>query len=217
MSQYDEFGKPLPAKKGMGSGLKIFLFLVVGFGVLAVVCCGIFGYFSYRVVQTAKDAVSEDPEKIRQVTGEMAQLDMPADFEPKMSMNFEIPFTGQHVKFAIWSGPSEPEVLMLMSTNVSGSSPEEIQAEFEKAMREQGQQEEGADIQVEKYEVRKFEINGQPAEFNIGQGKDQNSDRECWKVVGSFQGQDGPVFVMLIVDRESMTEEEIVQLIESLH
>jgi len=215
MSQPQEFGAAPPPKAGMGSGMKVFLILLAVFGGLAVLCCGGIGLFSYFAATTAMEAMSQDPVKIEQVRGEIADLSIPADFKPEVSMNLKVPLTDQHIRFVVYTGPQDPTMLMLMSMSFAGLDAEQIRAQMEQQLEQQGRQK-GKRIHVEQYEEREFVINGKPAKFYFGHGTEEGSDREAWQVVGSFEGKSGPTGFILIADKESMSDEQITQLIESI-
>lgn len=200
----------------MGTGMKVFLILLAVFGGLAVVCCGGFGLFGYFAATSVAEAVSEEPAKIEEVRSQIAEIAMPADFTPEVSMNFKVPFTDNHIKFVVYKGPHEPTMLMLMSMDIVGATAEQIQAQMEQQLEQQGQQHGGRKIEVEQYEEREFVIDGKPAKFYFGHGKDEKSGVECWQVIGSFDGKAGPTGFILIADQESMPEDQITELIESI-
>lgn len=211
MSQ-DDFGAASSQKAGMGSGLKIFLILLAVFGGFAVLCCGGAMYFFYSI----GSSVSEDPTTVEQVRAEIADIAIPPDFKPAGSMNYTLPVGDQHMKFVIYKGPQEPTMLMLMSMNIAGATAEQIQAQMEQQLERQGVQHGGHDVQVEQTEEREFVINDKPAKFFFGQGKDEKNQADCWQVVGSFEGQAGPTGFILVANKDSMTEEQITQMIESI-
>lgn len=130
-------------------------------------------------------------------------------------MNYTVPFVGQHMKFVIYEGPEEPSMLMLMSINIAGLDAEQIRTQMEQQLEQQGKGK-GRNVQVEQTESREFVINGQPAKFYFGQGKEEGSDTEMWSVIGSFEGKAGPTGFILVADQAAMTEEQITQLIESI-
>ncbi|MBX3411152.1 MAG: hypothetical protein KF708_00430 [Pirellulales bacterium] len=215
MSQANDFGATPPAKAGMGSGMKVFLILLAVFGGLSVLCCGGFGLFSYFAYSTAVESLSQDPAKIEEVRSQIAEIAVPPDFKPEVSMNLKVPFTDQHVRFVVFTGPQEPTMLMLMSMDFAGLDAEQIRAQMEHQLEQQGRHE-GKRIHVEQYEEREFVINGKPAKFYFGHGLEEGSNREAWQVVGSFEGKSGPTGLILIADQEAMSEEQITQLIESI-
>lgn len=215
MSQPQDFGAAPAPKAGMGSGMKVFLILLAVFGGLGVLCCGGIGLFGYFAATTAMEAMSDDPAKIEEIRGEIADISIPAEFKPEMSMNFKVPLTDQRIRFVVYKGPQDPTMPMLMSMNFAGLDAEQIRLQMEQQLEQQGKQK-NKRINVEQYEEREFVINDKPAKFFFGHGKEEGSDHEVWQVVGSFEGKAGPTGFILIANQESMTEEQITQLIESI-
>ena len=62
-----------PPKAGMKGSTKVLIGLAIGFGLLCVLCCGIFGGLGYYL----KRAASHDPQTVRQVTESMVQMEIP--------------------------------------------------------------------------------------------------------------------------------------------
>ena len=56
-------GTAPPVRRGMGTGAKVLLTLGAVLGVLLLLCCGVGGFFFYRVGH----AITKDPEAVRQV------------------------------------------------------------------------------------------------------------------------------------------------------
>jgi hypothetical protein len=60
------------------------------------------------------------------------------------------------------------------------------------------------------------EIRGQPATFALMKGTGDQSGSERIQVVGFFRGKQGDAMLMLDVDTEKYSEEDIVEMIDSI-
>jgi hypothetical protein len=210
MNPYDS---PEPAKQGMSGGAKVLLGIGIGCGVLVLLCCGglaIGGYFFGRNLQ---QAISEDPEKIREVTKSIVDIDVPPPLEPKMSLDFTIPFANQKMMtMAIWGDGIKEEkrpesVLILFQMDSDFANREALKAQFEMQMHQQNRQE-WEEVELENEETIEAEINGSPAQFTFGKGKRKGDEKEVWQAMGAFDGKGGPAMLFMQLDAEKFSEEQ---------
>ena len=213
MSHVESTYPPEPQPSGMGSGMKVFLIILAVMGGFFVLCCGGFAIFAGYLGLAVKDAVSEDPVVIQSVQAEMAELTPPAGFEPKFSLKFAVPMTGQSVRVVMFEGETPANTLILAASEFLGNDPQIIQNEVRELLEKQGRNTERID--VEAYEEREFVVRGQPTAFYVGRGTD-SQDRGYWQAIGVFEGKLGPTALVVVVDEETHGEEAITQVIESI-
>ncbi len=72
------------------------------------------------------------------------------------------------------------------------------------------------DIDVEESQEKTMEIRGETATFTISKGVGQQSGGSRITVVGTFQGKEGPTVLILNVDAEEFSEEEVIEMLESI-
>lgn len=199
---------PPPPKSGMSGGTKLLLILGGIGGLLALVCCGGIGFvvFKYR------NAMSTDPATVRATTSEIATIAIPDGFTPVMSMNLPWP----PMKMATYQDSSQQGMIVLMEMDASmgGADPEQMRIQMQQQLRQQGQPQ--ADVQVQQSETRQLTVRGQPTEFVFSKGTNTQTNTEFWQVTGTFQSQGGTALLIVMVPADQMTEEEIVEFIESI-
>lgn len=199
-------------KKGMSTGVKVLLGLLIGGGLLTVVCCGVVGFMAARMFQPLTD-----PAAIVAVSDEIASVDLPDGFEPAGGVKVDF-FSMFQMKMAVHErkvGETKAGTVLLMEMVVPGNlSGEEMQAQFEKQKNEQGGGEQK--IEVKESVVRKVTIDGQEREFTFITGTAPGSDKAVRQVQGIFPGRKGMAFFQYNTDEEHWNEEEAVKMVESL-
>jgi len=91
---------------------------------------------------------------------------------------------------------------------------EQMQLQMEQSLRQQGLQgkQQLAESESSQKEIM---VRGKPASFTITKGQGENSKPRI-QVVGSFQGSDGRVLLIVSVDAEKYSEDTITKMIESI-
>ena len=204
-----------PRKSGMSRGAKLLIVLGVGGGILVRLCCGggigVMYYFGTSMV-------SQDPAVVASKTDEITEIKVPDGLEPKMSFDFKNPFSSQRLMlWTVYVDEGTESVLVLFAlaaASVSGDQ-EEMRRQMDQSLRQQGMGDQ-EDITVEESYTKEVEIRGETATFNIEKGVGEKSGRPRIQVTGVFQGETGPAILMLNVDAEKYTEEQIVEMIESI-
>ena len=201
-----------PEKKGMSGGMKILLILLAVAGVCLVLCCGVGFYFARQVGQT----MSTDATVIQERTREMADIEIPPQFTPTMSMAIQIPLAPK-IMMAVYTPAGAEGQLMLMQLDMPMDQAQlNDEQQLEQMMRQSGQQGQQRDLEITETEARTFTINGQDVTFQFGKGTDQNSGDEFRQVVGAFPGKTGTVILMLQAEESAWDEAAVVQMLESL-
>ena len=199
-----------PAKKGMSTGAKVAIILGCVFGVCALLCCGVGGYFMYK----ASQAVTMDPVQIAAIQQTMlTNIDLPADYAPKMAMDFTM--AGQGMKMAIYSPgagqePDPTQMLMLMQMKITADEAQ-MQQELERSGGGQQNQ-----INVESSETKMVTIDGTERSVRFAKGKAQQGGAAVRQVSAVFPGKEGTVLLNWIVPEETWDEAAAMQLLQSI-
>ena len=211
-------GMPPYEKPGMSTGTKVLIVLGIIFLVLVVLCCGGGVAIFWAGASYMEDAMSDDPEVVRRVTGEIVDIDVPEKLEPKMSMDFNVPFTDERfMVMVVYGDQAEGSAVILASFGeaFAGQGEAQMRQQMEQSLREQGL---GPDPNMGPQEVteREIEVRGEPVKFVFATGVDSESGKQRIMVHGMFEGKTGPVMIMVFADPERLSEEEIVQMLESI-
>jgi hypothetical protein len=208
----DEMQKP--PKAGMSTGTKILIALGVLLLVLILSCCGGFiamvYYFQARMV-------SQDPAKIAEVTEGMARIDVPDALAPQLSMDMKVPFTDQRMMvMAVYADEATHSTLTLVGVEgeLGEQQEDQMQRSIDQQLRQQGMYQE--DVQVEESYEKEVEIRGQTATFKITKGVGAESQDPRIQATGAFQGKNGPVMLILNADAEKVSEQQVVEMIDSI-
>ena len=219
---YDEFGAPEPPRTGMSTGTKVLLFAGGGCAVVVLLCCGALGFSGMWFGRMIEGAASEDPEVVAEVTGELADIRIPEELQPGGSFRLEIPFTEQKTIFVMYEHEDDDAFLVLMHFGPLQIDAEDVADAIEQQVAQQRaanpdlEMRIDEDFVVEETERREFVIRGQLATFIFSRGRDEESGESSIQVAGSFEGKIGPVMLLLFAREDAISEEEIVEMIESI-
>lgn len=202
---FDEAYEHRP-KPGMSTGMKILIILLVLCGGALAVCCG--GAFFF--VNKARDAMTQEPAKIRQIQEQITAINVPEDWQPEIGMNFTAFGTG--MQMAVYKGDSPHEQLMLMQMQVSGANVQNAKQQFRMQAQQQGNEE----IRIESTETKTFTINGEEVDFVFAKGTTEQGT-PVREVTGTFPSRKGIGYLLLLVPEEEWDEEKITNLIQSIH
>ena len=194
-----------PKKAGMNKTVKVLLWLFGGFVILGLLCCGGGIYFFYG-------GISEDPTVVAKSTQEIVDWEVPQDISPLVAINWK-PFV------LIVSYEIQPSrgILIMAEAGSAFASADKQQLETQIRSSMQGQEQRGAkNLQIEEQQTQKVTIRGQESDFVFAKAKDPESGKEMWQVTGAFQGKGGVAFILLQVNRDDYTEEELKELIGSI-
>jgi len=185
-----------PKPQGKGCGRKVLVILGIVFVVLAVVCCG--GYYIFDLTITG------DPAGVRAKTAEITEIEIPDRLEPKMAMSVKCPFT------------DSTSTIVMYTDEDTNDSPSMCMLAANAPMVDQWQVQGPENIEATEESEVTMEIRGETATFTISKGAGQQSGGSRIAVTGTFQGKEGPTVFILNVDAEEFSEEEVIEMLESI-
>lgn len=74
-------------RPGMSGGTKVVLFLVGGAATACLICCGVAGFFFWKLKGIVENAQVTDPVKVVQAARDIVEMTIPPEFEPKQAVN----------------------------------------------------------------------------------------------------------------------------------
>jgi len=210
----DDIDDGRTAKPGMSTGVKVLIGVLVGGGLLSLLCCGGFVYFGMNAVE-----IVNTPAEVEAMTQEIVKIQIPEGFNGVSGFKFEM--FGVGMKMVAYTGPNEGSSILIMESKQPGGGSAEAQMEqFQNQMEQQGQGE-GGEFQQEgltdrESETRTLTVGGAPVEFTFAKGKGEQSGVETRQVSGVIEGKEGAVIIMIQIPEADYNEEEIVKMIESI-
>jgi hypothetical protein len=212
MNPYDQ---PEPRRPGMGGATKVLLGLGIGCGVIVVLCCGVFGAGTFFLAQMAQQAMSNDPDKVHDLTAEIVTIHIPDMLKPLGSLDLNIPVVNTRILTGVaYRDASKDNVLMLGQFGEQFGDDETMQLHWKQFSRETRRHED--DVRIEESEKFDTQINGQPANFTIGKGREREADREVWEVAGKFRGKGGPAVLILRLNASDFSKEQVLEILKSM-
>lgn len=205
-------------KQGMSTGAKVLLILGIVFLVCLLLCCGGGIVLSLMASKYAKNAVSQDPAVIAQRQSEIVDLEIPESFKPQVSMDMKVPMTGQpFMMFVTYTGPSAGDMITLVGIGefLAGQSEEQIRLQMEQSLRQQGL---GSQDTTGQWEVKEKELTiaGKPTKFTFRVAKDEQGEPKRFEASGMVTGKRGPVLVTISAAPETLSEEQIDKILQSI-
>lgn len=185
----------------------LILLAVFGGGVL-LVCCGGLGFVWYQ----ARNAGSTDPAKIREVTAEITDLDMPAEFEPKVSMS-----VFGALKLVVYARPNPEQGQIVLSAIATEGVAHPQQQEMMQQQWDGRGHGKTRNLKMLNSTTREIEIRGTPVKFEIAEMEDPDSKQKLRRVLGTFPAKKGVAMLMMMVPEENYDEEAVVKFLESIH
>ncbi len=213
-----------PEKPGMSTTAKVLIGLAIAFLLVVILCCGGLILVGPKIIALVEDTIeeleesmSQDPAIIAEVTRKIAQIDVPEQLTPKMSMDMEIPLTDQRLMiYVIYQDQQSGSTLQLfaMDKATAGQNQAQMQRSSDQTFQQHTRQY-GGFQPTESYE-KQVEIGGKPATFTITKGLSTVSQAPRIRVQGSFEGPYGPVVLQLDADAETLPEETIIEMLDSI-
>jgi len=200
---------------GLGCGCLATLFLML------ILCGGGFAYFAYRMGMTLEDAWSGDPVVAAEATAELAEIELPGDYQPKGSFQYKIPMTDRKITWVVYEIGDQQGIMAMGNFGPLEVKPDEVVHRFEQVLMQQPEFSKHKDLPektvIEATETREMMIRAQPATFLFTKGHSTEDDDEAFRqVAGSFQGQGGPVLFFIHLEEDAYDEDEILGILESI-
>jgi hypothetical protein len=211
-------GMPPDQKPGMSTGTKVLIVLGIVFLVLVLLCCCGGGAFVWWGASYMEDAISDDPQVVRQVTSEIVDIEVPEKLQPQFSMDMKVPLSDERfMVMVVYGDQADGTAVMLASFGEAFAAQGQAQMkdQMEQSLREQGLAP-GGDLGSQEVTEREIEVRGEPVKFAFVTGEDSESGKQRIMVNGMVEGKTGPVMIMVFADPEQLSEEEIVEMIESI-
>lgn len=185
--------------------------LMIGFGVIAVICCCAAGstYFAFNQFgRKMENIVNADPTTIARAQDNIAEFEVPPGYTPMV-----MSLLGYDMINLMPETSNSGMTIMLMQYNgmVSGS-PEQMEEQLRREAERQNSQP-GASMQV--VEIREESIRGQTVTVTISESSFQNFTMRQWTTV--FQGNQGPTILIVQGPVEYWDDQLLNDFIESIH
>ncbi len=208
----DQAGAP---QKGGGS--KLLLGIGIGCGLVLLLCCG--GGVALFLIGKSAVQIETTPAQVSTVAQGITDMDVPAGFEPKMSMSMKVPFANKKIMtMAFYTGPNEKGMIMVadFGQEMAGNNPEQMKLQIEQSLRQQQQGEGAQNLQMEgEAKEVKISVRGQESTFTIQKGKAPNEE-EFLQIEGTFLGKDGPGVLIGQFPASDFSEEDAEAFVKSI-
>ena len=207
-------------KKAIGTGVKVIVGLLIAGGLLMLLCCG--GLYWEFTGTMERD---ETPAGVRARTDEILTLDVPADFEPQLSLRGEIPLlrwiADVRMQMSVYDTPGGGQFLLtkLEVPPGGGADADQMQAQLQQGLDQNAQ----AGVRVDVTESSSRELltaDGRPVTWTFGEGTGRDGEGKDLGPFHEITGRitDGTnVYVLKIAVAEAEYDEaEIVAMLESI-
>ena len=203
----------------MSGTTKVLLGLGLGCGFLMLLACGGMCVFFYYVQSYVKDASTQDPAKIRTLTNDIVTIEIPEGLEPKIGFNAKVPISNAPMGIAVvYADEKQHSTLMLIEIQIEiadQTKREQFQKQIEEGMEQQGHHQQ-KQFHVTESKPHETTIHSEPAKFTIAKGDDPSNKEELWQVTGEFKGLEGPTIFLFRAPLEDYTEEQIIEMLDSM-
>ncbi|MFH5806002.1 hypothetical protein [Alienimonas sp. DA493] len=208
-------------QKGMGTGVKVLVGLLIGGGLLiGLCCCG--GFWEISASGLTPD---DTPAGVRAKTDEILTIDIPDDFTPQVSMGGAIPFMRWFADFrmelAAYQTPGGGQ-LMLMKLRIpeGGGDQAQMEAQLRQGMNQDGNNN-GVRVDVTSTETRTLvTADGRSIDWQFSEGTGRNqqgADLGAFREVkGTFTDGTDVYILNLTIAEDEYDEAEIVSMLESI-
>jgi hypothetical protein len=209
-----------PQRTGMSSGTKWLLGLGIGCGVVVLLCCGGIVGLGYFGARFASQSIVENPAEVVAISNEIATIDVPPELKPTMALPLKMPFTGQPIMtMVVYSeaGANKGEGALFLAEffgPYESTDQKKFQQQMEDALSKQGRKK--GEIEVAESRQLQLDIHGEPASFVIQKGEDRDSHRKAVQAVGTFKGKHGTAVLVLQLDADKHTTQEVEKILRSI-
>ena len=219
----DDFDDGRTAKPGMSTGVKVLIGVLVGGGLLSLLCCGGFMFFGWSVAKQVE--LKTTPEEVREIGGKIAKIDIPAEYAPQAGLKMEL--FGVVMAIASYSDTDGDAGVVLMQVKMPEQQGQQEQAnlqldqqfqQIQEMYRSQslGQHYLPEPLTSSESEPRELTVRGEPVEFQFTKGHGSMSDQEMRQVEGTFSSDGGRIRIIVQMPEEDYNEDDVVKMIESI-
>ena len=191
------------AKSSGGCGKTILVIGGIGF-VVMVLCCGVVGFVGYSLMPKMVTAPAEVSELAKQVV----DMKIPDSFQPESGMSMQNFAFSMHI--VTYKHQDAKGMLMLGDFELKTANANQKPDIAEKMN-------EGIHLKVGNAEVREFDIRGKKVPFRFADATEKDTDKAFRLVDGSIETPKGEIFIKLVVEPDAYDEDQVVEMIESIH
>ena len=214
LGTYDPGGEHPRSSAGIGMGVKILIGLLLFGGLAAVLCCGGFAYF-------ASQSAITDSADVRAAADEIARVDLPDRFEPRMGLTYPPPamsgWMPGKVTVTFFHDTRGTGVFKLARlTEAPGADAGQLR-QFEQSL------DQNPDVGLEGVDVTDSEdrvvrlASGQDATFNFASAKSRDDGTEYRQVSGRIAvGETDTVSLTFLGPEAEYDEAEVMAILESI-
>ena len=185
---------------------KVILIVV---GVVAVLCiCGVGGTLLLfnRAQQVISNTTSNDPEIVSAVAEDIVDYELPSSYTQSVSMSL------LGVTMAGFTTQDEHNAILLFQIPPNN----QINAEqFRQQMNEMAEKQTGESYSLDQTGTRQVTIRGQMVEMLIYEGT-SSSGMVFRQMMGSFEGKNGPAWLMIIAPVNSWDQVSLDEFFDSI-
>lgn len=214
MSIQEDWPNDHTPRRGMSTTAKVLLVLAGMCALCFIAVCGVVVFFVFQFKGMVDNASSTDPAIVRQVTAEIADINIPETFEPKQSMKMEILKSGMTMVMYQDKTSAEGNLMLMEFSSSFGGDPAKQQAEMEKAFQQQGIQNPG--IKMEEVKLHDIEIRSKTSQFQFIKGTTNEGETAIRRVSGQFSGKRGIAILMLTIPEDQYDEQAIVEMLQTI-
>lgn len=215
-AQYDR-DADFEAKRGMSTGAKVVVGILICLGVLLIACCGGCYYFvNYRLEDMVENAFRQTttPAEVDKVRESFITMEIPEEYVAQSAMEMNIMGS---MKMAMYARDRSlnNSALILMYMNFPGTpSREQMEAQFDQ-QSDQFQQDHG-DLKITETEIVPVMIEGKEVDFEFAKGTKPDTENVGYRVTGMFAGDTGVIMVTLMEDEETWDRDAVIQMLETI-
>jgi gamma-glutamyl phosphate reductase len=137
--------------------------------------------------------------------------------KPKAAADARVPIAGTRMMaLAVYVDEEhDSNMMLLMMGDAFAGQEAGMRQQLQQAMAEE-QVEKQEEVEVEETYEKEFTVRGQPATFRISRGKGAESGSPRVQATGVFPGKSGPAMLMLNVDAEHYSEDDVLEMLGSI-
>lgn len=196
---------PYPQDAPRRSGCSRFVLIIlalVGASCL-VLCLGLGGFLWWGVNQFHP---SFDPKVGREVAQGIADMDIPAELVPRMSIHAD----KLGMRMVVFAANDEKEGLVLTQLRKTGTK--DNASETNQSIETTS----AKDFDISQSTDKEFTIRGSKTKFTFAKGKNRKTNEDARLVHGEFAGKDGTANFVYFSPADKYDEARVVKMIESI-